>query len=402
MSTPSSASSERPGRVTTRRVVLVAVALATTGGVALALRPDAMEVETATLRRAPLQVTVDAEGETRVRDRYVIAAAVSGRLERVPLAEGAVVRAGDVVARIAPAPFDEPSAQQARARLAGARAHAAEAETRVRGAAAAAVQARRDADRTRRLLEAGAVASRALEEADLAARAGADELAAARAAASAARADVGQAEAALLYAGGGTSGVVVVRAPTSGRVLRLPERSERAVAPGSLIVELGDTRRLEAVVDVLSSDAARVRPGMPVVLERWSAGDARAVPGRVRLVEPAATTRVSALGVEEQRVNVVVDVVDPPPALGDGYRVDAKIVVWSAADVVSAPASALVRDGGGWAMYAVEDGRAHLRPVRVGEMGGGMVQVLDGIGEGATVIVFPSDKVRGGVRVAAR
>lgn len=397
------------GLFTVRRLVLAVVGLLVIAGVAAALRPDTLEVETALVRRGPLQVTVDADGRTRVRDRYVVAAPVSGRLERVPLAEGDVVRAGDVIARIAPAPFDEPSARQARARLDGARALAVQAEARVRLADAALGQARRDAGRTRRLLDAGALAPRALEEAELAARARADEYAAARAQATAARADVDAATAALLYAGGDAGdaggparGVVTVRAPSAGRVLRLAERSERAVAPGAPIAEIGDTRRLEVVVDVLSSDAARVRPGMAVRLEGWGTGEQAAVPGRVRRVESAATTRVSALGVEEQRVDVLVDVVDPPASLGDGYRMDARIVVWEQGDVLTVPASALVRAGTGWAAYVVESGRARLREVRVGQMGSAAAQVAGGLREGAQVIAFPSDRVREGTRVVAR
>lgn len=394
------------GLFTVRRLVLAVVGVLVIAGVAAALRPDTLEVETALVRRGPLQVTVDADGQTRVRDRYVVAAPVSGRLERVPLAEGDVVRAGDVVARIAPAPFDEPSARQARARLDGARALAVQAAARVRLADAALGQARRDAGRTRRLLDAGALAPRALEEAELAARARADEYAAARAQATAARADVDAATAALLYAGGDAGGpargVVTVRAPSAGRVLRLAERSERAVAPGAPIAEIGDTRRLEVVVDVLSSDAARVRPGMAVRLEGWGTGEQAAVPGRVRRVESAATTRVSALGVEEQRVDVLVDVVDPPASLGDGYRMDARIVVWEQGDVLTVPASALVRAGTGWAAYVVESGRARLREVRVGQMGSAAAQVAGGLREGAQVIAFPSDKVREGTRVVAR
>jgi HlyD family secretion protein len=390
--------------LTPKRLTLAALGVIVIAGGAAALRPDATEVETAAVARDALRVTVDAEGKTRVRDRYVVAAPVPGRLERVPLAEGAAVRAGDVIARLAPAPLDEPAARQARARLDAARALATEAATRVRLTESALGQARRDAERTRRLLEAGAVAARALEEADLAARARADDLAAARAHLAAARAEVDQATAALLHAGatpdGGAGGVVVVRAPAAGRVLRLAERSERIVAPGSLIAEIGDTRGLEVVVDVLSSDAARVRPGMPVRLEGW--GGDRPVSGRVRLVEPAAATRVSALGVEEQRVNVVVDVVDPPASLGDGYRLDARIVVWEADDVLTVPASALVRDGDGWAVYAVHEGRATLRDVRLGQMGGAAAQVLDGLRAGDRVVVFPSDKLQPGARVAPR
>ena len=398
---PSSAASSKASAVrrtpTVRRVVAAAVVLLALAGVGAALRPDAIVVETATALHAPMQATVDAEGRTRVRDRYVVAAPVSGRLERVPLQEGDLVRAGDVVARIGPAPLDEPSARQARARLDAARALLREAATRVRTAEAASAQAGRDAGRARRLHEAGALAPRALEEAELQAAARADELAAARAHAAAAEAEVAQATAALMHVGGGGEGVVPVRAPAAGRVLRLAGRSERVIAPGATIAEIGDTRGLEVVVDVLSSDAALVRPGMPVRLEGW--GGEEAVHGRVRLVEPAATTRISALGVEEQRVDVLVDVPDPPASLGDGYRLDARIVVWDAPSTLRVPASALVRDGEAWSVFVVSSGRAERRRVRLGRIGGAAAQVLGGLAPGATVIVYPSDKVRDGVRV---
>ncbi|HEY0969516.1 MAG TPA: HlyD family efflux transporter periplasmic adaptor subunit, partial [Gemmatimonadales bacterium] len=228
----------------------------------------------------------------------------------------------------------------------------------------------------------------------------ADDLAAARAQVAAASAEVDQATAALLHAGGGREGAVVVRAPSGGRVLRLAERSERVVTPGSVIAEIGDTRALEVVVDVLSSDAARICEGMVVSLEGWG-GDGP-VEGRVRRVEPAATTRISALGVEEQRVDVLVDVADPPASLGDGYRVDARIVVWESDAVLTVPASALVRVGAGWGAYVVESGRARLRIVEVGRMGGADAQVASGLAEGDRVVLFPSDRIGDGVRVTIR
>lgn len=387
--------------VTVRRLVLLAMAAVVIAGVVAALRPDALEVETAVVRHAPLRVTVDAEGVTRVRDRYVIAAPVTGRLERVPLAEGDVVRAGDVVARIAPTPLDAPAARQARAGLDAARALEREAGSRVRLAADAAAQATRDAERVRRLHEAGAVSAQAREEAELLARTRADDVAAARAHAAAAAAQVEQASAALLHAAGGASGAAIpVRAPAGGRVLRIAGRSERVVASGTPLAEVGDTRVLEVVVDVLSSEAALVRAGMPVSLEGWGGDDA--VAGQVRLVEPSATTRVSALGVEEQRVDVIVDVPAPPPALGDGYRVDARILVWEADSVLVVPASALVRSGAEWRVFVVADGRAAARPVRVGRMGGTAVQVTGGLTAGDEVVLFPSDRIEDGARVERR
>jgi len=245
-------------RLTPRRVTLAVVGLLAVAAVTAALRPKAAEVETAVARRAPLRVTVDADGRTRVRERYTITAPVAGRLARVALVEGAAVRAGDVVARLAPTPLDEPAARQARAALDAARAATIDAEARVPLAEASLEQAQRDAERTQRLVDAGALAPRALEDAALAMHTRATELRSARAHLASARAEVARASAVLLHAGVG-SGLVLVRAPAAGWVLRVPDRSERVVAPGAPIVEVGDTRGLEVVADVLSSDAARRR-----------------------------------------------------------------------------------------------------------------------------------------------
>jgi len=250
------------------------------------------------------------------------------------------------------------------------------------------------------LLDAGAIAPHAVEDAELAVQARAAEVAAARAHAVATRAEVAQATAALLYAGADEHGVVLVRAPAAGRVLRLPDRSERVIAPGAVIAEIGDTHGMEVVADVNSVDAARIAAGAPVTLT--GSGGAETIAGCVRLVVPSATMRVSALGVEEQRVDVLIDVPEAPSWLGDGYRVEASIVVWASPEALTVPASALVRLGDAWGVYAVDRGRARPRRVRVGEMGGAMAQVLGGVREGDTVVVFPSDKLRAGMRVAAR
>ncbi|HYD54367.1 MAG TPA: HlyD family efflux transporter periplasmic adaptor subunit, partial [Gemmatimonadaceae bacterium] len=334
-----------------RRLVLAASLVALAAVVALVLRPERLPVDVEAVRRGPLEVTIDAEGRTRVQDRFVVVAPVTGRLERLAIAEGAPVRRGALLARLAPAPSDEPTARQARARAESARAALAGAVTRVHLAATAADQAARDARRARAVADAGGLAQRALEEATTAERLRVDELAAARAAEAAARAELAQAAAALLYARGDGHAATLVRAPGDGIVLRIPDRSERVVAAGTPIVEVGDTRHLEVVVDLLSGDAARVLPGMEVRLEGW--GDETAARGRVRLVEPAATTKLSALGVEEQRVNVIVDVLDPSAGLGDGFRVDARIVLSRDAAVLLVPTSALVRGAEGWSAYRV-------------------------------------------------
>jgi HlyD family secretion protein len=364
----------------------------------MALREPPLEVDIGTVRRGALQVTVDAEGKTRVRNRYVVTAPVTGRLERIDLAEGTYVRDGDVVARIAPVPLDAQAVRQATARVAATQSLTRDAETRVRQARATLDQERRTASRIDRLVRAGALAERDLEDAQLTVRLREEDLAAAEARSRAAVADVDQARAALIALGGSQSNThVLVRAPADGCVLRVPERSERVVAVGTPILEVGDPNLLELVVDVLSSDASRIRPGSVAMIDSW--GDGESMTGRVRRVEPAAFTRVSALGVEEQRVNVVIDLPRLPPGLSDGYRVETRISVWEGAAVTIVPISALFRRDQDWAVFLVRGGRANLTPVAIGEQNATGAQVLDGLRAGDEVVVFPSDQLRSGRRV---
>jgi HlyD family secretion protein len=364
----------------------------------MALRERPLEVDVGTVRRGTLEVTVDAEGKTRVRDRYVVTAPVTGRLERIDLPEGTYVRAGDVVARIAPVPLDAQAVRQATARVAATQSLTRDAETRVRQARATLEQEQRALGRIGRLVRAGALAERDLEDAQLTVRLREEDLAAAEARARAAAADVDQARAALIALQGSQPNTrVLVRAPADGCVLRVPERSERVVGVGTPILEFGDPTALELVVDVLSSDASRVRPGATAIVDSW--GDGESLTGRVRRVEPAAFTRVSALGVEEQRVNVVIDLPRLPPGLGDGYRVETRIGVWEGADVTIVPISALFRQEQDWAVFVVRGGRAKRTRVQIGERNATGAQVFDGLRAGDEVVVFPSDQLKSGRRV---
>jgi HlyD family secretion protein len=198
----------------------------------------------------------------------------------------------------------------------------------------------------------------------------------------------------------GSATVTEVRAPVAGRVLRVPEQSERSVAPGTPLVELGDARALEVTADVLSTDAVRIRPGMPVLIEDW--GGAQPLHARVRTVSPAAFTKVSALGVEEQRVRIFADLEDAPGPLGDGYRVETRTIVWEGRNVVKVPVSALFRTGGEWSVFVLSGGRAHLRPVRIGQRGDAEAEVLSGLRPGERVALYPSDKVKDAVQVRIR
>ncbi|MCZ7618677.1 MAG: HlyD family efflux transporter periplasmic adaptor subunit [Myxococcota bacterium] len=398
-----------------RRVLVVAGAVLAAAALWLVMRPQALRVDVATVRRAPLRVTVDEEGETRVRDRYVVAAPATGRLLRIEHDEGDPIEAGAVVARIEPAPLDPRDRAAAQARLEAAESSQQAARARMQRAEAALAQARRDAARAAQLHARGTASDYALEQARLAETSAVREHEEARFAAAAAASDVEAARAVLIADPGPTAsrpeaaaapscaGAVPClegRAPVSGQILRVLEESERIVAAGTPLVEIGDPAALEIVTDVLSRDAVGVTAGTPVWIEDW--GGPGALEGRVRRVEPSGFTKVSALGVEEQRVNVVIDLAEPDPRLGDGYRVEVRIVTWEGDDVLQIPASALFRVGPQWAVFVVEGGRARRRPVEVGAQATFDVEIRAGLSEGDVVILHPSDRLDDGTRVAPR
>jgi HlyD family secretion protein len=374
------------------------------------LRPRPVRVDVAAVRRGALQVTVDEEGHTRVRDRFLITAPIAGRLARLTLEAGDPVERGMVVARMQPLPLDPRSQAEATARLEAAVAQQRAADARVEQARAALEQAQRTGARARHLGTKGTIATEERELAELAETARQKELEAATFAARAAVFNVEAARAALMAPGDQSSQELVatceaedgacveLRSPIRGQVLRVPEKSERVVAAGAPLLELGDASALEIVVDVLSADAAQVKPGALMLIEDW--GGAEPLRARVRLVEPSGFMKLSALGVEEQRVNVIADFETSPVPIADGYRVEARIVVWEAADVLKVPTSALFRREGAWSVFVVDRGRAYRRAVEIGQRSALEAQVLRGLDEGARVIVHPSDQVEDGVRVA--
>ncbi|GEJ58082.1 efflux RND transporter periplasmic adaptor subunit [Anaeromyxobacter diazotrophicus] len=392
--------------MTAPRKRLAIAALAAAGGaaaLALALRPASVPVELATATRARLQVTVEGPGRTRVRERYLVAAPVPGHLLRLAVAAGDAVQAGDVVARIvatAPAPLDARTRAELRGRLAAARGAEALAGRTLERARHAGALARAAQERARALARGGSLAPRELEEAETAAAERGHELEMAEAAVRQARGETEAAAAALAAGGGPGAAPVEVRAPAAGRVLRVLQESESPLPAGAPLLELGDPARLEARVDLLSSEAVRVGPGAPVEVRHWG-GDG-ALRGTVRRVEPAAFTKVSALGVEEQRVYVLVDPVGPGwQGLGDGFALDAAVIVSDREGVTQVPAAALFRQRDGWALFAVEAGRARLRAVRTGAAGEAAVEIVEGVAPGDRVIVHPSDRLADGVRVEA-
>lgn len=386
-----------------RRWILIAIGVAAVALVlSLTLRESRVEVETARVTRDTLEAVVQDEGRTRVRQRYVVAAPVTGRIERIRLDEGESVTEGAIVARIASAPEDPRTFSVARAQLAAAEARRAEVAVQVEETRGRLEQETREAARLQALEKAGAVSRQAAEQAELAAASARRASEAAQAALRGADAEVRAARAALTGAapqtGRGT--MVEVRAPAAGRVLRVLEESERVVPAGTPLLEVGSARGLEVVVDVLSEDAVRITPGDAVRIHGW--GGDRTLHGQVRLVEPAAFTEVSALGVEEQRVNVIIDLAKPPASLGAGYRVEATIVTWAGGDVLSVPTSALFQQEGAWHVFVVNDGRAARRAIQLGHRNADAAEVAGGLNEGDTVILFPSDLVADGVPVRAR
>ncbi len=368
----------------------------------LAVRPAAIDVDAVRVRRATVETTVDEEGRARVRDRFVVTAPVAGRLMRMQWREAESIAAGAVVARIAPMPLDVPTREQAEARVRAAESGVHDAESQRQRADDALEQSRRSSARRDTLEQMGAISREERERSDLALRASQQDAASAAARVAAAQAELDAARSALLTVRDGpaddaASAAVVVRSPVAGRVLTVPERSGRVVAVGTPLIELGNVSVLEVHVDVLSTDAVRIVPGMAVRIDGWG-GDSSRV-GHVRTVEPAAVTKVSALGVEEQRVRVVVDLDDPPASLGDGYRVDAHIVLWRGDGVLSIPASAAFARDSAWAVYVVADGRAREHRIDIGHRGAGLYEVTGGLQEGDLVVLYPSDRVHEGVRV---
>jgi HlyD family secretion protein len=358
-----------------------------------------IKVETAMVSKGAISVSVDEEGRTRLKDLFVVAAPVSGRIDRITLLEGHRVLKGDILARIYPAPTDPRLTSVSRGQLQAAEARQADAAVQVQKARAVGEQAERELQRAQKLSSGGAISEETVERARLSATSAGRDLEASQAAFRAAQADVVSARAALIGANPARTGgaMVEVRAPSAGQVLRVFQQSSRVAPAGTPLVELGDAAVLEAMVDVLSEDAVRIQPGNPVTIDQW--GGDNALKGTVRLVEPQAFTRVSALGVEEQRVHVLVELIDPPPALGVGYRLEAHIVIWSAEKALRVPTSALFQREGGWAAFAVRDGRAQRRSVRLGHQSTEMAEVLEGLSEGEQVILYPSALIDDGVRV---
>jgi HlyD family secretion protein len=373
-------------------------------------RKQPVAVELTEVKHGPLRITVEEEGKTRIVNRYVVSAPVTGYAERIRLKVGDPVAAGQVVCWIAPPPapvLDARSRAEQEARVEAAEAAVRVAEERAQAAAADESYAIGQAERMKKLLASGDIAREAADRAESEERRTKAARQSALAAIEQARSEVAAARAALressLPAQGNPGRRIEVRAPTAGRVLTVNHESEGPVVPGQALLEIGNARSLEVEVEVLSADAVRIEQGMRVMFERW--GGAQPLEGRVRRVEPVAFTKISALGVEEQRVLILVAITSPESEwrrLGDRYRVEASFILWEADSVLQVPASALFRHGEGWAVFVVEEKFARRRAVEVGRRNARFGQIVSGLREGETVIVHPDDTVVEGVEVTAR
>jgi len=383
---------------TTRRWILYVVLAGLAGLAFLGLRPQPTPVETARVVTGPLRATVSEEGKTRIKQRYVVSAPVSGQLRRIPFKPGAEVEAGvTVVALIDPlpaSPLDERNRALAEARRDSSRVLLEKSRLSHE-------LARSELRRIEKMYDANTVSPQDLESAKMRETLAARDVAAAEGALRAAEAE-------LLATGGLVSRPatgdlpppIEVKANATGRVLHVFQESSRAVMQGTPLLEIGDPADLEVVVEMLSRDGAAIAAGAPVVLEQW--GGPVPLDGKVRLVEPAAFTKISALGVEEQRVYVVVDITTPLEqrrSLGDNFRVEARVITWESPKALKLPSSGLFRSGSSWAAYVVRSGKAQLVPVQAGRSSGAEIQVTGGLAEGDEVILYPGDRIKDGQRV---
>lgn len=382
-------------KMTKRRWGVAAAGALIVAAAAWALVPNPVPVDAARVTRGPLEVSIAEDGLTRIRERYEVTAPVAGRLLRIEAHPGDVVSPGTPLARIDPVPLDPKQEAQLTARAEAAERSAREAQALLRRAHDAAQRAHSEAGRIGKLAAEAIVSRDALEAARAADSIAAKEQEAARFRAEATAYDVVVAKAAL----GLDAGEMVVRSPVHGRVLQVLHESERVVAAGTPLIVVGDPSSLEIVADFLTTDAVRIRPGAQARIERW--GGPQSLVARVRLIEPAAFMKISALGVEEQRVNVICDVIDAPATLGDQYRVDVRVVLWHG-EATKVPATALFMSAGKWNVFAIRGSRARVQTVATGEMSDTEVEIRSGLRLDDTIVLHPSDQVLDGVRVSVR
>ena len=391
-----------------RKLWIAAAFLAVLAALVYGFVPEAMEVETAKVETGPMMVTVDEEGKTLVKDRYVLSAPVPGYMRRLSFDVGDSVARGQTVIELEPLrsqTLDPRARAAAEAEVSAATSSLAAARQNEAARKSEAWLAKEELARAKALFDGGHISRSAFDRAQSSASQTEAALSAASSGVKTAQAGLERARASLGYspadeAAKAQTKAVSVRSPVKGRVLKLHKESEGAVAAGEPLVDVGDTASLEVRAEVLSSDAVSIKAHAPVFFERW--GGSTRLEGRVRSVEPAAFTKVSSLGVEEQRVVVISDIISAPEEwqkLGDGYRVEARFVVWESQKALKVPSSAVFRTLEKNAVFVVKDGRALERQIKAGQMNGVSAEVIEGLSEGEEVVIHPDDALRDGARV---
>lgn len=417
------------------KLFVFVVASAVIGGLVYAFLPTPVEADVVKIQRGVLRVTVDEDGKTRIREKYVVSAPLNGRILRISMDPGDNVVAGKTLLTMIepcdPELLDARSVAQAEARVKAAEAALRRSEPTLEAARHAQGLAEADLTRKRGARAQNAISDAEFDEADYLFRQRSEELRSAKLAQEIARFELQQAEAALIRSkpqpidetlpntaaapvngadagetppdNGSNGWNLPIYSPIGGNVLRVFQESSAVVTPGTPLVELGDPLDLEVEIDVLSRDAVKIKPGDLVLLEHW--GGTRPLQGKVRVVEPSGFTKISTLGVEEQRVNIIVDLIDPINerlTLGDGFRVEARVVIDEVRNALIVPTSALFRDGTESAVFKVVDGVVHEQHVKLGRQNGLEAEILDGLSEGDSVVLHPSDRIDEGVQVKAR
>ncbi|GAB1268288.1 HlyD family efflux transporter periplasmic adaptor subunit [Aurantivibrio infirmus] len=384
-----------------RWITYIGVAILGVVVAALILQPKSIAVDIATIDRGILTVTIEEEGQTRARDRYTIAAPITGRLLRTEYKEGQTVQQGDVLTGIAPTPDDARTEAALRANVRAAQARLNEVRAILEEAEGNQKRAQAEFERRNDLYEKNIVSVESRDFYEQEALSSKARVASVKASVEAAEAALESASSQLIGINQSTvqsSYVVPVVSPASGKVIRVFQESERVVAAGSALFELSSGADLELVIDLLTQDAVQVKAGDPIIITGWG-GDS-ILKGEVVYVEPGAFTKISTLGVEEQRVNVIGHLIENTSLLGTGYRIEAAIVVWEADDILRIPTSAIFRRHNAWQTFVVENNQAQLRKIDIGKRSIDFAQVLDGLVEGEEVVVFPSDLIEDGVRVS--
>lgn len=377
----------------------------------LALMPQPVPVDLATVAVAPMQVTVDEEGRTRIRERYVVSSPLMGRLRRITLDAGDRVHADQTVLAVIeptdPTLLDARALAEAESRVRAAEAAVRQAGASIESAKAAYDLAETELARTSYTFKEGGATQTELDRVRLEERQSYETYRAAQYGQEIAEYELEVARSALLFAKGDTDEQKSVRmpitSPIDGAVLRVFQESVAVVTPGTPLIEIGDPQDLEIVIDVLSIDGVNIEPGQRVIIEHWGKPDS--LEALVRLVEPSAFTKISSLGIEEQRVNVIADFVTPPvkrSSLGDGFRVEASVVIWERPEVLQVPTSAVFRDGDQWSVFQVVDGKAQLQAIETGQQNGIVTQVMSGLKAKDRVVLHPNDQLADGIAVTER